>query len=502
MALNISNNLNAMQARRNTNLASKQRASIMEKLASGHKINMAKDNPAGLIISEMLRSQMSGLDRAMRNTQEANNMMSIAEGGLGSVSSMLTQMRGLAIHALNSGVTTGAQTTADQMQMNSALSTINRVVSTTNYAGTNLLDGTRDFTYETSDPSGIIDTGSTRVNSTNGTNQIDVTFAGGEANQAERAHLEADFGGAATSELQEFTVTGQNGSYSFSFAEGTSVEEMAERINSMADSTGVNAYAIRDQGEGATSIRLASQEYGSSAAVRVQQHSGTGFADAGQTRVDLGQDATLSVNGQEVRTNGLEASVSGSASAKIGFTEGSTENTTIAQTGYDQDELTNADTARDASLNQVKGGMQLQLGEGSGSQNRETVSLGNYNPASLGTVEYNGERYSLNDLYGGGAASLDRNPELALKIIDQAIADVSAGRANIGAYQANALDTNYNNLAVALENTMRTESAIRDADFAELVTQLTAAQLLENSGLKQIQSANMNAQNVLALLGG
>ncbi|MCC8167387.1 MAG: flagellin, partial [Planctomycetes bacterium] len=459
-------------------------------------------NPAGLIISEMLRSQMSGIDRAMRNTQEANNMMSIAEGGLGSVSSMLTQMRGLAIHALNSGVTTGAQTTADQMQMNSALSIINRVVSTTNYAGTNLLDGTRDFTYETSDPSGIIDSSNTRVNSTTGTNQVDVNYAGGQENQAERAHLEADFGGATISERQEFTVTGQNGSHTFSFAEGTSVEEMAEQINSMADSTGVNAYAFRDQGDGSTSIRLASQEYGSNAAVRVQQLSGDGFASEGRTAVDMGQDATLTVNGQEVRTNGLEASVSGSASAKIGFTEGSVDNTSIAQTGYDQDELTNADTARDASLNQVKGGMQLQLGEGGGSQDRQTVSLGNYNPASLGTVEHNGERYSLNDLYGGGAASLDRDPELALKIIDQAIADVSAGRANIGAYQANTLDTNYNNLAVALENTTRTESGIRDADFAELITQLTASQLLENSGLRQIQSANMTAQNVLALLGG
>ena len=507
MALGINNNINsALNAKNNLSKAKKNQNSAMEKLSSGLRINKGSDDPAGLLISELLRSQITGYQRALRNTQETNNVMSIAEGGLGSVSSMLTKMRGLAVHALNSGVTSGIQVQADQMELNSALSTINRVVTTTSYAGNNLLDGSRDFSFETSDPDGMLNAAGTSILNASGSvpSDIAVGYAGGDpALQAEMAYLEADFGAAAAASAQEFTVTGAEGARTFSFAAGTTVEQMAEQINNVSGSTGVNAYAVRDQGSGATMLRLASAEYGSNASVKVDQITGDAFASAGQTAMDFGQDATVTVGGQTVTTQGLVASVSGGGlNAKVGFEAGEPGATTIAQTGYDQDYLTDATDARQANLTNVKGGMQLQLGEGAGNQNRETVSLGNYNTANLGTVVHNGETYSINDLYGGGAASLANNPELALKIIDQAISDVASGRASIGAYQANALDTNANNLMVAIENTMATESGIRDADMAEMMTMFIKNQLLEKAGMKGVQSANMNANNVLQLLGG
>lgn len=145
MALGINNVNSALNANNSLAKAKKNQSSAMEKLSSGLRINKGSDDPAGLLISELLRSQIGGYQRALRNTQETNNVMSIAEGGLGSVSAMLTKMRGLAVHALNSGVTSGVQVQADQMELNSALSTISRVVSTTSYSGNNLLDGSRDF---------------------------------------------------------------------------------------------------------------------------------------------------------------------------------------------------------------------------------------------------------------------------------------------------------------------------------------------------------------------
>ena len=496
---------NALGANRYLQQAAKQKNKAMESLSSGLRINQGKDDPAGLLISELLRSQIGGYDRALRNTQETNNAMSIAEGGLSSVSSMLNRMRGLAIHSLNSGITSDMQVQADQMEMNSALSTISRVVSTTNYAGTNLLDGNRDFTFETQDSGGIIDAGASRVSSVTGTaaREVDISFAGGQAAQAEKAYVEADFGATALQDMQEFTVTGSDGARTFSFAANTTIEEMANQINNSAGSTGVNAYALRDEGTGATSLRLVSSEYGSTAAVKVDQITGDGFAAQGRSVLDFGQDATLSVNGEDITTDGLTARVTGGGvTARIAFEEGSPDNATIAQTGYDQDTLTDATAAQDASMTDIRGGMQLQLGEGGGGQNRETVSLGNFSPGQLGQVEYNGETYSINDLYGGGAASLANNPELALQIIDQAIADVSSGRADIGAYQANTLDTNANNLMVAIENTMATESGIRDADMAEMMTSLVKNQLLENASLRGLQGMQMQASNVLQLLGG
>ncbi len=606
MALNI-NSTSGLYANRSLNRANKLANSAMEKLSSGLKINKAKDNPSGLLISELLRSQLSGMTRALSNTQEANNVMSIAEGGLSSVSSMLTKMRGLAIHSLNSGITSGAQVNADQAELNSLLSSINHVVNSTSFGGNQLLNGSREITYDTQDANSII-TGSsissvsgsysgdvnvnyggagnaaqaasvaadlstaldangalaadtalkvngTTINLTAGMSiedmaaqindsglsgatayveydasgaatgmRIDSDTAGtsaavsvqngggifaagtavgtdatrGTSAQAEKAYLEADFGSSTLSQSQKFNVVGTDGSRTYEFAAGTSIEEMAKQINSSADSTGVNAYAVRDEGTGATTLRLVSQDYGSDASVKVQQINGNGFAQAGRTVTDYGQDATLSVNGESVTTDGLTAKFgAGGVNGSVTL-----DAEAIGQTGYDQDYVTNATASQSASLTNVNNGMQLQLGEGSGGQNRDTVSIGNYNPAQLGQVTVDGETYSLYDLYGGGSASLARNPELALMVIDQAIADVAAGRANIGAYQSNTLDTNANNLMTSIQNITATESGIRDADMAQMMIDLVTAEVLQKASTTMLQKSNTNRQTVLTLLGG
>lgn len=612
MAIGINNNISGLTSNRNLSRANKLTNSAMEKLSSGLKINKAKDNPAGLIISELLRSQLSGMTRALSNTQEANNVMSIAEGGLSSVSSMLTKMRGLAIHSLNSSVTSGAQVNADQSELNSLLTSINHVVNTTSFGGNQLLNGAKEITYDTQDANSILNGSS--ISSVNGafSGDVNISYGGagdaaqaasvsadlstaldasgalaadtaiqvngttinleagmsiedmataindsglsgatayverdgsgaatglridsdaagtssavsvqngggifaagtvvgtdatrGTAAQAEKAYLEADFGSSTLGESQKFNVVGSDGSRAYEFAKGTSIEEMAKQINSSANSTGVNAYAVRDEGSGATTLRLVSQEYGSDASVKVQQMTGNGFAQQGRTAVDYGQDATLSVNGESVTSQGLTAKFgAGGVNGSVTFNEGDPNAATIAQTGYDQDYLTNATGNQSAKLTNVSNGMQLQLGEGSGGQNRGTVSIGNYNPAQLGQVTVDGETYSLNDLYGGGAASLARNPELALKVIDQAIADVAAGRGNIGAYQANTLDTNANNLMTSIENITATESGIRDADMAKAMIDLVTAKVLQEASTTMLQKSNTNRQTVLNLLGG
>ena len=199
--------------------------SAIEKLSSGLRINKGADDPAGLLISELLRSQIGGYERALRNTQETSNVLSIAEGGLSGVSAMLTRMKGLAIHALNSGVTSPAQTQTDQGELNSSLSSIQRVVDTTSYAGSNLLNGVRTFTFGTNDPASVIDRRGTTINSVSGlaSRNISVEFAGGAAAQAEKAYMEADFSAPAAGTAQEFTIIGNNGAQAFSFAAGASV---------------------------------------------------------------------------------------------------------------------------------------------------------------------------------------------------------------------------------------------------------------------------------------
>lgn len=506
MSMTIGSIASARMGLRSLAASSGKVESSIDKISSGQKINQAKDNPAGLIISEMLRAQAAGTEQAIQNTNEANNLLSIAEGGLGSIQDNLTRMRSLAIHAMNSGITTSGQTAADQGVMDSLLSTIGRTAGTVNYAGENLLNGADELTYNVHDNHDILAAADfTSVPERSGT--LNVAFAGGEGAQAEKAYLESDFGtGQATLAAdQSFTVGGNDGTYTFSFAAGTSIADMAEAINSRSDSTGINAYAIRDHGDGATELRLVSNDYGAAASVRVQQNEGDAFAAAGDSVYDLGRDATVTVNGRTVRTRGLEANVAdGDLRVDLRFNgEGDAGQTTIAQTGYDRDELVNAEASRSARLTNFQGGLQLQLGGGESAADRTVASLPDAGLGALGRVTEDGRTYSLADLAGGGAASLANNPELALRVIDQAITDVASARGGIGAYQANTLATNANNLAIQFANLTSTESFIRDTDLAREITELTQSRIQRQAGLKAIQNANQQARDLtLSLLGG
>lgn len=483
----------------------------LNKLSSGIRINTAADGPADLIISEFLRAENGGIQRAIRNTQESFNVLGIAEGGLGQISGQLTQLRELAVQALNSGVTSGQQTAALQAGLSGALSAIANIANTTGYAGQNLLDGSQAFTYGLTDAEGIIDTGATRIDSIADVQGLEVAveFSGDAADQAERAVLETDFGGGSTTFAsdQEFTVTGSEGSVQFNFAAGSSIADAVDQINARSDSTGVTAYAT----DGDSEIRLTSNDYGSSQEVRVEQTTGDAFAAAGSTAVDAGQDLTVTIDGQQVTGDGLTVAVetpnvSGSFTFEAGEAVDPTDPTqgvtSVAQGGYDLDTLVDTTTAREAAFGDLEGGMRFQLGGGSGTQNRTIFGIGSADPSQLGRVTANGENYTLNDLRGGGSAALARDPAVALQVIDQAIADVSAMRGRIGAFQANTLQTNANSLEVAMANIAATESDIRDTNMAAEVSELVKFRLLRQAGMFGVQSNNVSAENVLRLLGG
>ncbi len=502
MALGINTNIPGLSANRFLLGSTRKVNSALQKLSSGFRVNQAKDGPAALVISELLRSQTSGLQQAVQNTQEANNVLSIAEGGLSEMSSMLTRMRQLAVHASNSGITSSAQISADQAEMNGMLSAISRLANTTSFGSQQLLNGSQSIVFSASDADGILDLAGSNISEVADISgqTVNLDYSGNVADQAEKAYLETNLGGGpALAQDQSFTITGNQGNFDFNFTAGTSITDMADIINNRSDTTGVTAYAIN----GGTELRLVSNEYGADATVSVQQTQGTAFAAVGQTVTDQGQNATLTVAGEQMQTSGLNLEVESQGFAgTFAFNADNAGATTIAQTGYDQDVLTDATAARSATISDIKGGMRFQLGGGAGTQNRDIFSLGSAQPANLGQVSVNGQNYSLNDLFSGGSASLANNPDIAMRVIDQAIQDVSSQRAKIGAYQANTLQTNANALGIAIENMTATESAIRDTDMAAQITQFIQAQLQQKAGIMGVQSANVNAQNVLKLLGG
>ena len=258
----INHNISAMNTLRNLNGSNGSLSKSLEKLSSGYKINTAADDPSGLIISEQLRSQMYGIERAVRNTQEAGNVLSIAEGALVEMNEMLKKMRGLALHAANSGVTALDQIRADQSEVDSAVQTLDRIANTTKYSDQYLLNGSKGLIYSTRSLRGnsLVDTGLTRLDQVfkrDGT-IIGINYTGssttvGQAamvNQAERAFYEADAGGTSDviddetgflTQDQEFIITGKLGARQFSFSVGTDVSQVVAAMKNVEASTGVGA---------------------------------------------------------------------------------------------------------------------------------------------------------------------------------------------------------------------------------------------------------------------
>jgi len=138
--LKINTNIEAMNANRNMNITSANMAKTMERLSSGLRINRAADDAAGLSISEKLRGQVRGINRASENAQDAISLIQVAEGSLNETHSILQRIRELAVQAANDTLGT-AEREAIQQEVDSMLAEINRIADTTTYSDKKLLNG-------------------------------------------------------------------------------------------------------------------------------------------------------------------------------------------------------------------------------------------------------------------------------------------------------------------------------------------------------------------------
>ncbi len=141
MSLSINTNSSAQTAHRLLLSTNSKLSKSIERLSSGYKINTAADDPAGLVISEKLRAQVGGLNQAISNAGDAVNMVKTAEGALVEVSSLLSSMRDLAVHAANAGANDNEAVAADQAQIDNAIASINKIADETQFGTKKLLDG-------------------------------------------------------------------------------------------------------------------------------------------------------------------------------------------------------------------------------------------------------------------------------------------------------------------------------------------------------------------------
>ena len=118
----------------------------LERLSTGLRINRGRDDPAGLIASETLRNEIRGITQAVENSQRAINVISTAEGALNEISALLLDVRGLINHAANDGAIGAEELKADQLQIDSIIEAIDRIVNTTQFGGEKLINGNYQYT--------------------------------------------------------------------------------------------------------------------------------------------------------------------------------------------------------------------------------------------------------------------------------------------------------------------------------------------------------------------
>src|SRR3989304_542464 len=141
----INSNITSLVAQ---NVLGRSNASLeqaLNRLSTGLRINTGKDDPAGLIASENLRSDITSIQRAIGNTDRANQVIATADSALGQVSSLLNDIRGLVTESANDGALSAAQIAANQLQLDQSLEALNRIAQTTTFQGRKILDGSLAF---------------------------------------------------------------------------------------------------------------------------------------------------------------------------------------------------------------------------------------------------------------------------------------------------------------------------------------------------------------------
>jgi len=141
----INTNVPSLVAQNRLQSSNKDLQTSLTRLSTGLRINSGSDDPAGLIASEALRSEITSLNKSISNTQRASQIISTADSALGQVSSLLNDVRGLVVEAANSGALSDDEVAANQLQVDSSLEAINRIAQTTTFQGRKLLDGSLDF---------------------------------------------------------------------------------------------------------------------------------------------------------------------------------------------------------------------------------------------------------------------------------------------------------------------------------------------------------------------
>ena len=459
MSMVVQHNMQAANANRMLGITSGAQAKSTEKLSSGYKINRAADDAAGLSISEKMRKQIRGLDKASSNAQDGVSSVQTAEGALTEVHSMLQRMNELAVQSAN-GTNSSDDRQAIQDEVDQLTTEIDRVAETTKFNEIYLLKGDNSNTknvYMKGHDAGL--KGSLTDGAKSATFTMDalktgdkVTIAGKEYSigstvaDAKKTYAAAADGEKVTIDGTEYTVVGATGT----------------------------------EDAGANKLKVASLDAKVKDGSTVSYKTTTvkAMTDADNNGIDDDDSSIISkdVAESKIKAELLTANNIGTVNQAATVEDAKTANGKTSYTinkGY----ATVADTL---SFN-------LHVGADADMTNKITVDIDTMNSANLGIKGIN-----VKDASGTEAT-------YAIDAIADAVAKVSSQRSALGAVQ-NRLEHTIDNLDNISENTSSAESRIRDTDMAKEMVNYSKNNILAQAGQSMLAQANQSNQGVLSLL--
>ena len=510
MASTINTNTASLNSQRNLNASQSALSTSLQRLSSGLRINSAKDDAAGLAISDRMSSQINGLNQAARNANDGISLAQTAEGGLSTATDLLQRMRTLTVQAAN-GTNSSSDRTSVQQEIGQLQQELNRVANTTQFNGKNLLDGT-------------MNNAQFQVGANSG-QTINFSIGSAQASALGNNNVKAD--GSMTTAVkgtaagtipansvvdQDLTIQGNGASSgAIAIAAGDSAKVVADKINNASGSTNVTASATTEvtlgdfANTGTVSFDLqgAPKADGTTAnpvTISAQVNNSKDLSaltkaindQAGQTGITAVADLTAGTI-KLTQSQGYDIGIKNNGAAAAGAT-----GVTVTGSTGTAATLVEAGTAEDT----VNVGGQINFNSPNSFTVASSVATGGITSGAAANAAFSSSLKSVASIDVTTTASgIPTGANDALQIIDSALANISNARASLGAVQ-NRFTNTISNLQATSENLSAARSRIQDTDFAAETASLTRGQILQQAGTAMLAQANSLPNGVLSLLRG
>ncbi len=502
MSSTINTNINSLTAQRNLGMNSSALSTAIQRLSSGLRINSAKDDAAGLAISERFTSQIRGLSQAVRNANDGISLSQTAEGALGSAGTILQRVRELAVQSANA-TNSASDRAALNAEVGQLTSELDRIAKTTQFNGTNLLDGSFGsavFQVGANANQTITATSANFSTSKYGNNRIGSAVsatAGGTGDLVTGSTAGANVSTAKLAAVSAvaadtITINGALGSSTATVTAADSAKTVAANINAKTNLTGVSATA---RTEIDLTVLVPSSSYSlavtsdntTAATVSFSVGAGVNNADSLAAGIQAFNDksSTTGITAKlNTAGNGITLTNASGSDIKI------TNNSTLAATGVTVGGIA---VAGAGASGYVTGAVTLDSDKTFGISNTASAAgtqTGYFIAATSGS-----QLQAASTLDVSTVDSATRTIATA----DAALSAVNNQRAAYGALQSR-FGTTVANLQTTSENLSASRSRIQDADFAQETANLSRAQILQQAGTAMVAQANQLPQGILALL--